>query len=271
MLLHGIRRFPFLSALGDGTLFDVVRGASRVLSGAQLPPPAFDSFDAQPHAVTHIFKAEPAAPELPHPSTYDLQTAEGRRAYKRDRGLTSLEGDQIYRREKRRQKAPPNTPLWEQKNAKNREKRQMRKQKVLPEGEPLPPRSDAPTAKGVRVHRWQFETMQEYQQAYKAERNKYPNFKLEAKRKMQAKRQRQKASAATPSEGSSTASSTGISWTSTSQASAIRENPFVHQTSPPAAWKNVPEAAFAPLSPRLRSSDQDLLDYVKQHLLSDSP
>lgn len=118
--------------IGDGTLLDVVRGLGRTLPVSAPSVPALDSLDAQilqSHDVTqsislanvadrsdeslrsslHRLPGRSSAELLssqtgpPHPSAYNLLTPQGKTAYKKDRGVTTIVGDKTYRAEPDRQ------------------------------------------------------------------------------------------------------------------------------------------------------------------------
>lgn len=186
---------------------DVIRGANYALSTSQPFGPALDNLKPQAspsRPVTHkealaegshrksstappntftgpSSSQQPPKLQVRPPSAYDLLSPEGVAAYKRDRGISTLVGDNEYRRERWRQRALRD-PSIRDKEAARKNAFEMRQKGLDPDGNPLPPdagtkKRNATTGKSVTVHLGQFADIRDYWKAYHAQRSQDPDYR----------------------------------------------------------------------------------------------
>lgn len=115
---------------GGDALFDAIKGLSLTPGASQPTVPSLNNlhpYTSHRHTVTHanplaqrhgdsshaslVLLPEgsslgllPSRQVPPHPSTYELLTPEGRAAYKKDRGISTVVGDKAYKNEWNKQR-----------------------------------------------------------------------------------------------------------------------------------------------------------------------
>lgn len=208
--------------------------------------------------------ASPDFQHLPHPSTYDLQSAEGVAAYKRDRGLRTLADDKEYVKERQKQ-------IYWSSGGRERKRNAYQVRRQLPKGEG--PSGEAGTRPIPLVLKTDFpdtpEGRKEWRRAYDAQYRQREGHK-EKKKAYNERHRARKQGLASPSSADG---SHGAAAVPPSQAPAAFPSVAVQhlQSHAPPSDSRTFHTGAPPAMPLVKPSDEAWLAYAERMLLEASP